>query len=132
MRFLLDSHVWLWMLVEPERLGEPARAALADSGNEGFVSVASIWEIGIKHVLGKLTLPAPVDTLVTASRERFDLQLLPIGAEHALLAPTLPPHHKDPFDRMLVAQALVEGLTLVTADTALRSYSCPLLWATGS
>jgi PIN domain nuclease of toxin-antitoxin system len=99
------------MLAEPERLNDSARSALADTGNEGFVSVASIWKIGIKHELGKLILPVALDTLVTVSRERFDLQVLSIGADHALVAPTLPPHHKDPFDRMLVAQALVEGLT---------------------
>ncbi len=110
----------------------PAASALADIGNEGFVSVVSIWEIGIKHALGKLTLPVPLDALVAASCERFDLEVLPVGAKHALLAPTLPPHHKDPFDRMLVAQALVEGLTLITADAALRAYNCPLLWASGT
>jgi PIN domain nuclease of toxin-antitoxin system len=92
------------------------------------VSVASIWEISIKHALGKLVLPATPSVLIGTSAERFSTQFLSIQTEHALAAPRLPPHHKDPFDRMLVAQTLVEALTLVTADEAIRKYACPILW----
>jgi PIN domain nuclease of toxin-antitoxin system len=128
-KLLLDTHAWIWMLASPERLCEEAQTALANSDNEVFLSVASAWEAGIKHTLGKLSLPAPLPSLAELSVQKFNIQVLPIALNHALTAATLPPHHRDPFDRMLVAQRDVEGLILVTADEAIRRYDGACLWA---
>ena len=117
MRLLLDSHVVLWWLDDNEALGSTCRDAIQDA-HEVFVSVATPWELGIKQALGKLQLPGPITDAAINSGFRH----LPIAMEHAELAPTLPPHHRDPFDRMLVAQAKLEALTLVTADSALDAY----------
>ena len=120
-RLLLDSHVALWVLGD-ETLGESARRAVSDA-SVVYVSVVTPWELGIKRALGKLDYPAGlIGALVGAGFE-----MLSITAEHAELAPTLPLHHRDPFDRMLLAQAVVQGLTLVTADTALKVYDIATL-----
>ncbi len=124
MRLLLDTHAFLWVVGEPERLGPIARAALAEPAEEGFVSVASAWEIAIKVAAGKLEFPAAG---FEADVERAGYAQLPILAPHALAAGALPRHHGDPFDRMLLAQARLEGLTLVTSDAAMGPYGVPLL-----
>lgn len=129
MKMLLDTHVWLWMVLEPERLSEAASDALANAQNETILSVASAWELAIKQALGKLSASGPVDTWVQSSLQDFELAVLPIGLQHALVAAALPPIHKDPFDRMLIAQAQVEGLVLVTADESIRQYGGAVLWA---
>jgi len=108
MRLLLDTHVWLWMLAEPERLSARVQSMLASTDNEVALSAASVWEAGIKEALGKLPNTQPIATLVKSSVERFSLALLAITTDQALAAAALPKHHKDPFDRMLVAQASVE------------------------
>ncbi len=127
MRLLLDSHVWLWACTTPERLAEPARAAI-ESATELGLSVVSIWEIAIKHAVGRLPLPAgPAglrDELLALGATE-----LTICAEHAMRAAALPLVHRDPFDRMLVAQAEVERMTLVTADELVRAYGGQILWA---
>lgn len=124
-RFLIDSHVLLWWADKPEVLSTDARLALADGRNTVFVSVASIWELGIKQAAGKIRLPEDIRTLINVNR--FDV--LPIAAEHAITASALPPHHRDPVDRMLIAQANSEGLTLVTGDEMIRQYDVKLLAA---
>jgi PIN domain nuclease of toxin-antitoxin system len=128
-RLLLDTHVWLWMLTTPERLNEAARSAVADPAHEVVLSAASAWEVAIKHELGKLPLNGSPAQLVEVSIRELNVSVLPITIGHALAAATLPLHHKDPFDRMLVAQAGLEGLTLVTADEVIRQYDGVLLWA---
>ena len=130
MRLLLDTHVWLWMALDDQRLQQPVRDALIEAPNDVFVSAASIWEMAIKFAVGKLTLPMPLPDFVAAQSAPDVAQLLSIDAEHALAVANLPTHHRDPFDRMLVAQARYERMTLVTADEALRAYGVPLLWAT--
>jgi PIN domain nuclease of toxin-antitoxin system len=122
---LLDSHILLWMLTDDERLKAPIRATLVQAAPQVFVSAASVWELSIKHALGKLPMP---DDLVQATLAS-GLQPLPITLAHALAAGALPPHHRDPFDRMLVAQAQLEGLTLVTHDARIRPYDVSVLWA---
>ena len=117
MRILLDSHVVLWWLDDSAAMG-PQCSALISHADEAFVSAVTPWELGIKRALGKLTMP---DGLVEQLASEGFVPL-PITAEHAELAPALPPHHRDPFDRMLVAQAQLESLVLVTADTALADY----------
>jgi PIN domain nuclease of toxin-antitoxin system len=125
MRFLLDTSAVLLALAEPERLTAGARAALEDPTSTAIVSAASIWEIAIKRSLGKLVAPDEILEAVRAA----GFETLDMTPEHAERAGTLPPHHRDPFDRMLVAQALVEGCTLLTRDDALAAYGVPLLTA---
>lgn len=125
MRLLLDTHALLWALAEPRELATSARDAIEDGRNEVLVSAVSAWEIAIKRTLGRLDAP---EELVGAMHEAAFAPLA-ITVEHALVAGVLPLHHRDPFDRMLVAQAIVEGLTIVTRDTRFSSYGVPLLQA---
>ena len=123
MRLLLDTSTLLWWLDDDRKLGAAARAAIAAPENEVFVSAASAWEISVKRASGKLD--APFD--VADALERSFFVELPIEVAHAVVAGELPPHHKDPFDRMLVAQARVEGLTLVAHDAGIARYDVELL-----
>ncbi len=127
MRILLDTRCWLWMESAPERLGPGAVRLVEDPGNDLLLSAASAWEIAIKHALGKLRLPLPPHRYVPSRLTRSGVVALPIQVEHALHAGRLPPHHRDPFDRMLVAQAQVERLTILTADPALEACDVPLI-----
>lgn len=127
MRLLLDTHIFLWTLAFPERLDPRAREVVSDVRNALLVSSASLWELGIKYALGKIALPQGPAALWAEAQPLFGFQELPVTAEHALTAGALPPHHRDPFDRMLVAQSRCEGLTLVTADRALVPYGIELL-----
>lgn len=124
MRLLLDSHVVLWWLDDDPQLGAGAREMIAGA-DDVAVSVVTLWELGIKKALGKLDFPDDLDVCV----EEEGFGLLPITAEHAVAAPTLPPHHGDPFDRMLLAQAISERRSIVTADEALIIYGVPLVAA---
>jgi PIN domain nuclease of toxin-antitoxin system len=117
-KLLLDTHVLLWALADPGRLSETSRAAIADPRHAVLVSAASGWEIEIKRALGKLTTPPDLDEQLRSRR----LLELPIRLRHTAALRTLPPLHRDPFDRMLVAQAIVEDLVLVTADAQVRAY----------
>ena len=119
MNLLLDTHVLLWALDNSSSLSEPARAAIEDGNNLVFVSAASAWEIAIKRALGKLQAPSG-NYLDELARHRFTP--LAITTEHALAVEHLPPHHADPFDRLLIAQAQVEKLVLVSSDTRIFSY----------
>jgi PIN domain nuclease of toxin-antitoxin system len=123
LRLLLDTSTLLWWLAGDARLGTSARAAIADPDNEVFVSSATAWEISVKRASGKLV--APFD--IASALERNYFIELPIEVSHAITAGELPRHHKDPFDRMLVAQAQVEDLTLVTSDTDIAQYGVKLL-----
>lgn len=122
MRILLDTHVWLWMLESPKRMRASARRELVDRGNELYLSAASCWEIAIKYRLGKLPLPAPPEEFVPPRMARDEVLPLPVEPHHALRVGALPDHHRDPFDRLLIAQALVEQLTFYTADEQLLKY----------
>ena len=113
-----------WLAGEPDRIGEKARGAIADEGNGVLVSAVVVWEVAIKRRLGKLD--APDDLLERLERAR--VELLPITARHADRVGTLPMHHRDPFDRFLIAQAKVDRLTLVTADGEIDAYGVELLW----
>jgi PIN domain nuclease of toxin-antitoxin system len=125
LRLLLDTHALLWALEAPHRLPAGIRAAVEDTENEVFASAASAWEIAIKQVLGKLPIPR-ADLLEML--HRTNLLELPVTLKHAHATRLLPPHHRDPFDRMLVAQAQVEGLSLVSRDPAVRRYQVTVLW----
>ena len=123
MRLLLDTHVLLWWLASDRRLSADAREAMEQPQADPVVSVAVIWEIEIKRAAGRLK--APPDVL--AAVESLRVRLLAITAAHAVAAARLPPQHGDPFDRMLVAQAQIEGLTLVTRDQRIGLYHVPIL-----
>lgn len=130
MKLLLDTQCWLWWFAQPERLNEEAISQIADENNELWFSVASIWEMGIKVALGKLPLPEPINSYISSRMEQLKAKSLEIIASHALRAAALPLHHRDPFDRMLIAQAQIENMVLVSTDVILRQYSdIFLLWA---
>jgi len=131
-RFLLDTHCWLWLQTEPGRLPANLLATLADSSSRRYLSAASAWEIAIKFALGKLALPEPPASYVPERMRLSGFEGLPVTHAHALAVAVLPPHHRDPFDRVLVAQARVEGLTLVTADAALEPYDVSMVRVTPS
>jgi PIN domain nuclease of toxin-antitoxin system len=125
LRLLLDTHLVLWwMNGEASRISKKALAALGSEGIDPIVSAVTVWEVAIKRGLGKLEGPADL----LPQLERAGVELLPIAARHADLAGSLPPHHRDPFDRLLVAQATAEGLALVSDDAALRRYDVEIVW----
>jgi PIN domain nuclease of toxin-antitoxin system len=128
MRLLLDTHAFIWMFDNPERLSPKAHALLADGNNDLILSVASVWEMQIKIQLGKLRFKAPLGELVESQRQTNGVQVLPVALEHVLALDALPAQHKDPFDRILVAQANVEGAALVSRDPAFSSYPVKLVW----
>lgn len=122
MRLLLDTHVAIWALIEVKRLGDQARELIANPDNAVYVSAASVWEIAIKHSLGRKAVPfSGSDALRYFSEAGFEW--LDVSAQHAAASGELPPHHTDPFDRLLVAQALTEPLRLITHDKTLAPYS---------
>jgi PIN domain nuclease of toxin-antitoxin system len=126
-RLLADTHAVLWALGNPRELSAAARAALRAADNDLFVSAASVWELAIKHERGKLRLPDAPARWLPRALDRSGFQTLAIDARHALAAGALPPHHRDPFDRMLVAQALTEGLVVVTRDRRLAAYGVGII-----
>lgn len=128
MRLLLDTCTFLWILGDAPDLSPRAREAFANPANEVFLSAASCWEIAVKHRLGRLPLPTSPDLFVPAQRAAHAIAPLAVDEEAALHVVRLPDLHRDPFDRMLVAQALVQGLILVTPDEAVRQYPARTLW----
>ena len=125
MNLLLDTHTLLWWLDDNPTLSKKARAAIADGANTVFVSAVVIWEIRIKQALGKLKIPKNFERVL--NQQPFEM--LPITAEHAHAIEKIPSYHRDPFDRMLVVQAKIEGLTLVTRDIRLKRYKVPIIKA---
>lgn len=122
MRILLDTHILLWALVEPMKLPAKARALLEDDANSVLFSAASIWEIAIKAQAGRVDFPVSPDKIAVAA-EKTGFSELPVSAKHAAAVCALPLHHRDPFDRILVAQAMAEPARLLTVDSALGRYS---------
>ena len=127
MRLLLDTHVFIWWADNPERLSPVALAALEDEANELILSVASVWEMQIKIQLGKLKLSLPLKSLVNHQQETNNLTVSPVALPHVLSLDALPFYHKDPFDRLLIAQSIEDDLTLVTADSHFSAYPVKLL-----
>ena len=127
MKVLLDTSILLWWVTGAERLSDRARWVIEDAGNEVFVSVASAWEIAIKAERGRLTLPLPAERYVPDLLGRFGFKPLDIALTHALRAGALPMHHRDPFDRLLVAQAQLEEMPVVTADPAIGRYDVDVI-----
>jgi PIN domain nuclease of toxin-antitoxin system len=121
---LVDTHALLWWLTDDAALSVAAREALADPTNEPLVSAASVWEIAVKRALGKLTAPDDLPDLI--NDEGFSW--LPITPLHAWQVRELPPHHRDPFDRLLIAQAMTERLPIITADPSFDDYEVEIRW----
>lgn len=128
MKLLLDTHALLWFLGGSDRLSAPARTTIEDLSHTRLFSVAGAWEAAIKVSLGKLCLDVPFTRLIPGELHANAIDLLPIRPEHIVAVTNLPFHHRDPFDRMLVAQAMVEGATLVSADAVLDAYGIPRIW----
>jgi len=128
LKLLLDTNAFIWASREPNRLTAKARRAVSDPYNERFVSIASLWEMQIKHGLGKLSLPANIDDLARSWIRPLAAQILPVQLRHLGRLYRLAPAHRDPFDRILVAQAIDEDMSIVTADEAFNLYSAPVVW----
>lgn len=126
MRFLIDTHCWLWLQVSPERIRGSTLEVLTDTNNQVLFSAASAWEIAIKFHLGKLALPIPPEEYVPLS----GTDALPVLHVHALRVASLPPHHGDPFDRLIIAQAQHENIAVVTGDEMFSRYDVRTLRAT--
>ena len=121
-RYLIDTHVWLWMQSDPDRLCDETRAIVQDVRTGILFSAASAWEIAIKYRLGKLPLPEPPASYVPDRMRRSGTSPLPVDHAHTLRTADLPDHHRDPFDRILVAQAQLLDLTIITADDQFSAY----------
>ncbi|HEX9761221.1 MAG TPA: type II toxin-antitoxin system VapC family toxin [Candidatus Acidoferrales bacterium] len=128
MNYLLDTSVFLWALAAPERLNRQARHLLSSEKQDLVLSAASSWEISIKHALGRLQLPESPATYIPIWIRRWGLRALEITHQHALAAGELPFHHQDPFDRVLIAQAQMEQLVLLTADRVFERYPVEIVW----
>ena len=128
MKLLLDTHAFIWLDGDPSRVPSRARGACADSTNELYLSLASIWEIQVKTQLGKLTLRADLASVLTDQQQTNHLRLLPIELPDILGLAGLPNHHRDPFDRLIVSQAQRGGFELVTHDPEIAKYPVTILW----
>ena len=128
MRLLLDTCTFLWLATDAPQLSALARGHFVDPANAVFLSSVSAWEIALKHRLGRLPLPDPPDQLIPRLREEHGIAPLVLDEAAALTESRLPPLHRDPFDRMLVCQAIAEGLIIVTPDAAIRQYPVRTMW----
>jgi PIN domain nuclease of toxin-antitoxin system len=128
MRALLDTHVFVWFIGGEERLSRAARELVQDRENEILISVASLWEIAIKHSLGKLDLERPFAELIPEQLDRQGLGVLSLELKHLAEVDRLPFHHRDPFDRVIAAQALSEGIPVISVDAALDPYGVSRIW----
>ncbi|MCE5182089.1 MAG: type II toxin-antitoxin system VapC family toxin [Betaproteobacteria bacterium] len=128
MNLLLDSHVFLWLMNEPERVPDQVLAMCENGENELYLSVASVWELQIKHALGKLTMRQPLKQILDEQQQSNGMEILSIKLPHLWQLTDLPRVHGDPFDRLLIAQAVVEDMHLISADRVFSSYPVKLFW----
>lgn len=126
MNILLDTHAWLWMMLEPKKIGAKTRRILGET-HSFALSLASVWELAIKHAAGRLDLPEPPLEYVRSRTHADGIRLVPIQMEHACAAASLPRHHGDPFDRMLAAQTKLEKLVLMSHDGVFAKYGIKVL-----
>ncbi|MBV9865497.1 MAG: type II toxin-antitoxin system VapC family toxin [Abitibacteriaceae bacterium] len=127
MRVLLDTHIFLWWDNAPDQLSAQALSLCQDSANTLVLSVVSVWEMQIKQQLGKLTLRLPLAELIEDQQKTNGIEILPVSLAHVLLLESLPSHHKDPFDRLLIAQANAEDISLLSVDPSFKQYPVKLL-----
>ena len=128
MRLVLDTHSLLWFIMGDDRLSRKARTVIEDLDNRASISVCSLWEIAFKVSIGKLTLLRPYEELFPAELQKNDIEVLPIRHADLAILPHLPFHHRDPFDRLIVAQAISESIAIVSKDTALQDYDVRTIW----
>ncbi|HMO58211.1 MAG TPA: type II toxin-antitoxin system VapC family toxin [Roseiflexaceae bacterium] len=128
MRLLLDTHSFLWFVTDDPRLTTSAKQVIEDIDTELFLSMASVWEMAIKVSIGKLSLAQPIEAFVLSQLVLNSISLLDIALPHALAVATLPFHHRDPFDRLLIVQAQIEGWPLVSADSMFDQYGVRRIW----
>jgi len=128
MKLLLDTHVFIWWDSDPAKLSKKALALCSDPGNTLFLSVASAWEMQIKMQLGKMKLAFPLQDIIREQQKDNGLQIIPVELAHVLALQSLPAHHKDPFDRLLIAQARAESAVLVSKDKTFSKYQIDLAW----
>ena len=128
MRLLLDTVAFLWLVADPDELTTRAREAIVDPANEVFLSAVSTWEITVKNALRRLPLPEPIDRFIPTQRDRHGVDSLPLDEESTLQLARLPALHRDPFDRMLICQAIAHGLVIVTPDRDVQRYPVRTLW----
>jgi PIN domain nuclease of toxin-antitoxin system len=129
MKVLIDTQCWLWWFAEEDRLNPDARELIANSDNLVYFSAASSWEIAVKYSLGKLRLPESPERYVPSRLSSQGMMGLPVAHVHALRVASLPDHHRDPFDRLIVAQAQTESLAVLTADPSIALYDVEAIWA---
>ena len=128
MRLLLDTSAFLWIITDAPELSPPARDLFVDPANDVYLSSVSAWEIAVKYALGRLPLPGPPERFVPSQRKEHGIESLPLDEEAALHLARLPLLHKDPFDRMLVCQAMVHGLVILTSDKLVYQYPVRTMW----
>jgi PIN domain nuclease of toxin-antitoxin system len=128
LRALLDTHSFLWFVTADTKLSATAKDLISQGENEILLSVASVWEIAIKVNTGRLPIPEPLQTFIPEQLGRNRIGLLPIALAHVMEAARLPLHHRDPFDRLLICQAIVEGLPILSADSAFDDYPVQRIW----
>ena len=128
MRLLLDTHIFLWLNDDPTQLSLTVKELFSSGEHELYLSMATPWEIQIKCQLGKLSIAMPIEELVNKNRQENSIKLLPIDLSHISYLEQLPHHHKDPFDRIIIAQAIIEGMTIITVDHAFADYSVQVVW----
>ncbi len=127
-RCLLDTHAFLWFIMGDDSLGQGARKAIESPNNQIFVSLISLWEIGIKHSLGRLPLSKPFEILIPEQIQLNGFLSLPVEQKHINTMINLPWHHRDPFDRLLIAQAQCEDMSMVSKDRYFEAYDIDLVW----
>lgn len=128
MKFLLDTHTFLWWNMDDSQLSSLAKEIIADGGNEIFLSAASAWEIAIKTARGRLSLPEDPTRYVSSRLSLHGFQALPVHIHHATQIYHLPMHHADPFDRLLIAQSQTESMPIISADAEIRKYDVEIIW----
>ena len=128
MNLLIDSHVFVWMHETPNRLSATSAVEIVNPANSIFLSIASVWELQIKIKLGKISFSDKLENVIAIQQQINAIQLLPIQLSHVIYLENLQLHHKDPFDRLLISQALAENLTLVSSDPQFPDYGVNLLW----
>ncbi|PNW51295.1 UNVERIFIED_CONTAM: twitching motility protein PilT [Euhalothece sp. KZN 001] len=128
MRLLLDTHTFIWFVTDSPQISITAKTLIEDEYNQKLLSIGSIWEMAIKHSLGKLSFKLPFMSFITSQMQQNSMELLNIQVEYLNVVASLPLHHRDPFDRLIIAQAMVEQIPVVGRDKAFDSYSVQRLW----
>ncbi|MEW6738158.1 MAG: type II toxin-antitoxin system VapC family toxin [Acidobacteriota bacterium] len=128
MRLLLDTHTFLWFIMGNSKLSSSARTLIEDISNDKQLSIVSVWEMAIKVSIGKLSLAGPFEIIIPEQIKNNGFDVMNIDISHINIVATLPMHHRDPFDRLLIAQCMIEDLSIISADSAFDSYSVHRLW----